>query len=74
MSANAPLLETIEPDEEVSAPAPLPSGNINASSNTRPSSVPVVLTPTNRGSDQMATTAGDAESGMSTYMVRFTAL
>jgi len=60
MSVNAPLLDTIEPDEPL-APPPKPAGNINASSNTRP----VVLTPTNRGPDsQMATNPSDAESGL----------
>lgn len=59
MSATSGLLETIEPDEDVAVPVPPPSGNMNASSN-RPA---VVLTPTNRGSDQMATNQGDAESG-----------
>ena len=59
MSATSGLLQTIEPDEDVAVPAPPPSGNINASSKTPA----VVLTPTNRGSDQMATNHGDAESG-----------
>jgi hypothetical protein len=58
MSTN-PLVQTIEPDEP-SVPAPQPSGNITVPSNTR---APVVLTPTNRGSGQMASNPSDAESG-----------
>ncbi|KAJ7918708.1 Golgi apparatus membrane protein TVP23 [Mycena leptocephala] len=56
MSAvHAPLLGEIEPDEVV--------GNISsspASNNARP----VVLTPTNRATEQMATTESDAEAGI----------
>jgi hypothetical protein len=55
MSAvHAPLLGEIEPDEVI--------GNISsspASNNARP----VVLTPTNRATEQMATTESDAEAG-----------
>ena len=59
MSSTSGLLQTIEPDDDVAAPALHPSGNINASSK----GPAVVLTPTNRGSDQMATNQADAESG-----------
>ena len=59
MSVSAPLLDTIEPDELNDAP----SGNISDSRNTN-ARQPVVLTPTTRR-EQMATTASDAESGMS---------
>jgi hypothetical protein len=59
MSVNAPLLDTIEPDEPL-APTSNPSGNINTSSNTKP----VVLTPSNRAPEQMATNLNDAESGL----------
>lgn len=59
MSASIPLLDTIEPDEPSLSPT-IASGNINAPKNARPS---VVLTPTNHGSDPMATTQSDAESG-----------
>ncbi|EIW86547.1 Golgi apparatus membrane protein TVP23 [Coniophora puteana RWD-64-598 SS2] len=53
MSTTTPLLQqTIEPDEAISAPA----------SNARPAAAPVVLTPGN--SQQMATNASDAESGI----------
>jgi len=60
MSTN-PLVQTIEPDEP-SVSAPQPSGKINAPSNAR---APVVLTPTNRTVEQMASNPNDAESGMS---------
>jgi hypothetical protein len=60
MSTNL-LVQTIEPDEP-SVPAPQPSGKINAPSNAR---APVVLTPTNRTVEQMASNPNDAESGMS---------
>ena len=59
MSATSGLLQTIEPDEDVAVSVQPHSGYTNASSK-RPA---VVLTPTNRGSDQMATNHGDAESG-----------
>lgn len=58
MSVSTPLLDTIEPDE----PTVVPSGNIN--STAKPTSrTPVVLTPSSRNVDQMASTDGDAESG-----------
>ncbi|TFK57372.1 DUF846-domain-containing protein [Heliocybe sulcata] len=60
-AATQPLLDTIEPDEEPS-PMQAPSGNINANTNARQPQV--VLTPTNHATDGMATTAGDAESGL----------
>lgn len=55
MSAvHAPLLEReIEPDEVV--------GNIAPASNN--AARPIVLTPTNRATEQMATTESDAEAG-----------
>ncbi|KAF9056356.1 hypothetical protein BJ165DRAFT_1432794 [Panaeolus papilionaceus] len=63
MSAVAqPLLDTIEADE--------PSGPINSNntqtSRTKNAASQVVLNPTNRsnGGSQMATTQGDAESGI----------
>lgn len=59
MSVNVPLLETIEPDDPLVL-ASNPSRNINAPSSTKP----VVLTPTNRASEPMATNLNDAESGM----------
>ncbi|KAG5644720.1 Golgi apparatus membrane protein tvp23 [Asterophora parasitica] len=58
MSVSTPLLDTIEPDE----PSVLPSGNISSGkTTTRP---PVVLTPTAHNPERMATTEGDAESGI----------
>ncbi|KDQ63815.1 hypothetical protein JAAARDRAFT_29862 [Jaapia argillacea MUCL 33604] len=59
---NQPLFDAIEPDEaEPLAPPPLPSGNIRSpTGNPRQ---PVLLTPTNRN-DQLASTPGDAESGI----------
>ncbi|KAG5353263.1 Golgi apparatus membrane protein tvp23 [Termitomyces sp. Mn162] len=59
MSVSTPLLDTIEPDE----PTVAPTGNI-ASKNTTPRA-PVVLTPTSHNTQRMATTEGDAESGIS---------
>ncbi|RDB29601.1 Golgi apparatus membrane protein TVP23 [Hypsizygus marmoreus] len=59
MSVSTPLLDTIEPDE----PSEVRSGNINSSKNTN-TRAPVVLTPTSRNADQMATTENDAESGI----------
>ncbi|KAF4623543.1 hypothetical protein D9613_001965 [Agrocybe pediades] len=58
MSAAQPLLETIEADEPS-----VPQGNIS-SAQTKNARAPVVLTPTTRTSHQMATTEGDAESGI----------
>ncbi|GLB36332.1 hypothetical protein LshimejAT787_0306200 [Lyophyllum shimeji] len=59
MSVSTPLLDnTIEPDE----PGEVPSGNI--SSKNTPSRAPVVLTPTSNNAGRMATTDGDAESGI----------
>ena len=58
MSASAPLLQTIEPDDPTTvSQAPL-TGNIASKDTTRPA---VVLTPTNHAS--MATTSSDAEAG-----------
>jgi len=57
MSASQPLLDTIEADE----PSVVPAGNTNAPPKT--ARIPVVLTPTTRTSNQMATSEGDAESG-----------
>ena len=51
---NTPLLDTIEPDEPSEAPQPQPKGTTHQ---------PVVLTPTNRASEQYASTSSDAESG-----------
>jgi hypothetical protein len=62
MSSN-PLVETIEPDEP-SVSTPQPSGKINSPSNARQQRPPVVLTPTNRASEQMASDPSDAESGI----------
>lgn len=56
MSATVPLLQTIEPDELL--PAPATSGRINSNNAPKPA---VVLTPTNRAA--MAS-PGDAEAGM----------
>ncbi|KAG6845974.1 hypothetical protein H0H87_011022 [Tephrocybe sp. NHM501043] len=58
MSVSTPLLDTIEPDE----PAIAPTGNI--SSKTAAPRAPVVLTPTTHNAERMATTQGDAESGL----------
>ncbi|KAG6901848.1 Golgi apparatus membrane protein tvp23 [Termitomyces sp. Mi166 len=58
MSVSTPLLDTIEPDE----PTVAPTGNIT-SKNTTPRP-PVVLTPTSHNAQRMATTEGDAESGI----------
>lgn len=57
MSAvHTPLLDgQIEPDEVVGSINPTPASN-----NARP----VVLTPTNRAAEQMATNESDAESGI----------
>ncbi|KZT21645.1 Golgi apparatus membrane protein TVP23 [Neolentinus lepideus HHB14362 ss-1] len=57
-TATQPLLDTIEPDEETSAPSQAPAGNANANARQ-----PVVLTPTNRA-DGVATNPGDVESGL----------
>ncbi|KAI0067710.1 DUF846-domain-containing protein [Artomyces pyxidatus] len=58
MSLSTPLLDnTIEPDEPT-LPPQYPSGNL---SNARE---PVVLQPTNRASAGLASTPGDAESGI----------
>ncbi|TEB39187.1 DUF846-domain-containing protein [Coprinellus micaceus] len=66
MSVAQPLLATIEPDE-------VPQGIIDGArpKSARPPPEPVVLTPTNRSTSgsgnsrgQMATTEGDAESGI----------
>lgn len=51
---NTPLLDTIEPDEPSEAPQPQPKGTTHQ---------PVVLTPTNRATEQHASTPSDAESG-----------
>ncbi|KDR85176.1 hypothetical protein GALMADRAFT_326856 [Galerina marginata CBS 339.88] len=59
MSVSQPLLDTIEADEP-SAPS---AGNISSTQN-KSARTPVVLTPTNRTTHQMATTEGDAESGI----------
>lgn len=56
---SAPLLETIEADDPSTEPAL--SGRISSATNA--SRAPVVLTPTSRAPDTMATTPGDAESG-----------
>ncbi|KAG6842506.1 Golgi apparatus membrane protein tvp23 [Blastosporella zonata] len=58
MSVSTPLLDTIEPDEPIIAP----TGNI--SSKNTASRDPVVLTPTTHNAERMATTQGDAESGI----------
>jgi len=58
MSVSQPLLDTIEADE----PSVAPSGNMRELPKT--ARAPVVLTPTTRTSNQMATTEGDAESGI----------
>ncbi|KII93474.1 hypothetical protein PLICRDRAFT_99884 [Plicaturopsis crispa FD-325 SS-3] len=61
MSVSTPLFDTIEPDEP-SAPAPPPSGNIRSNApNARPQ---VVLQPTNRAAEQMASNPSDAEAGI----------
>jgi len=52
------LLDTIEPDEPIA-----PSGNISSSQNTN-ARTPVVLTPTTRPAERMATSENDAESGI----------
>jgi hypothetical protein len=51
---NTPLLDTIEPDEPSEAPQPQPKAATHK---------PVVLTPTNRATEQYASTSSDAESG-----------
>jgi len=59
MSASTPLLDTIEPDEEIF------TGNISSKPTTR--QTPVVLTPTNHATasqQAMASTPSDAESGI----------
>ncbi|KAG6850817.1 hypothetical protein H0H93_008120 [Arthromyces matolae] len=62
MSVSTPLLDTIEADE----PSVVPTGNI--SPKNPPPREPVVLTPTSRttsnNAQRMATTEGDAESGI----------
>ncbi|RXW18240.1 hypothetical protein EST38_g7617 [Candolleomyces aberdarensis] len=64
MSLAQPLLATIEPDD------PTLTGTIDGArpKSARPPPEPIVLTPTNRSSSssggQMATTEGDAESGI----------
>ncbi|KAF8649816.1 hypothetical protein AX16_005581 [Volvariella volvacea WC 439] len=58
MSATAPLLETIEPDE----PADPPSRNIS-NPNAKPARQPVTLTPTST-TGNLATTQSDAEAGI----------
>ncbi|KAF8078435.1 Golgi apparatus membrane protein TVP23 [Lyophyllum atratum] len=58
MSVSTPLLDTIEPDE----PTVVPSGNI--SSKNTSTRAAVVLTPTSRNAERMATTEADAESGL----------
>lgn len=55
MSASAPLLQTIEPDEPTVASAS-PAGRISGNVGK-----PVVLTPTDRAA--MASTPADAEAG-----------
>ncbi|KAF5377528.1 hypothetical protein D9615_005242 [Tricholomella constricta] len=59
MSVSTPLLDTIEPDE----PTIVPTGNISSDNTTTRAAV--VLTPTSHGNaERMATTEGDAESGI----------
>lgn len=61
MASSQPLLDTIEPDEPS-----VPLGNISSTQNYKPRD-PVVLTPTNRATQQnngLATNPSDAESGI----------
>jgi len=61
MASNV-LPETIEPDEPSVPPPPTGNINANAAHKVRPQ---VVLTPTSRsGSEQMASSSGDAELGL----------
>ncbi|KAH9946679.1 Golgi apparatus membrane protein TVP23 [Amylocystis lapponica] len=67
MSVATPLLQTIEPDDDIPEQVPL-SGNINgATSQASQPKTPVVLTPgsRSRATEAMASTPGDAESGIS---------
>jgi hypothetical protein len=66
MSVSTPLLETIEPDEPTVRP-PRSAGNNDSAQNALQT---VVLTPTHRASQQMATTHSDAESGSSLYLMK----